>query len=61
LPRCRELTQSEIEEELQGAAEGMINASFARDEQAYYEWSEQHGQLRHMLKQLKSEADEQDS
>ncbi len=51
-------TTEEIERRLEAVEAEMISASFARDERAYYELYEERGELRHMLKQLRSTADE---
>jgi hypothetical protein len=58
--RSPKLTREQIEQRLQTAEEQMLNASFTRDEATYYEAYEERGELRHMLKEFKSHASEDD-
>jgi hypothetical protein len=60
MTRRPDLTKQEIEQRLQTAEEQMLNASFTRDEATYYEAYEERGELRHMLKEFKSHASEDD-
>lgn len=55
--RHRKLTKAEIAERLQEVGEGMVNASFVRDEKTYYELFEQRGKLQEALRELNSVAD----
>jgi hypothetical protein len=58
--RSPKLTREQIEQRLQTAEEQMLNASFDREEAAYYEAYEERGELRHMLKEFQSDASEND-